>query len=103
MTNFANLKNGNITINNYRFVDAQSTTLEDLVETHRQEKDEYLTAIVDNTLFVSEIEKGNWSAFFTGIDGMDNLCFEEEGHNIIVNSEECALEEARNIWGITVE
>lgn len=103
MSNFVNLKDGEITVNSYRFVDAEVTDIEDLMESKRQDKGETLVATVENKLTIFKTEKNLWSAGFTGIDGMDNFCYEEEGHNICAETEKEAIQKAESVWGLTNE
>lgn len=56
MTNFANLKNGQITINTYRIPDASVTTLEDLLECYEKETEETLTASIESDEDLRRVE-----------------------------------------------
>jgi len=47
MTNFANYKNGQITVDTYRLVDAVVTDIADILEALESESDEILTASIN--------------------------------------------------------
>lgn len=56
MSNFANYKNGQVTISTYRFVDAQVTDIEDILNAVEKESDEILTASIDSDEELAAIE-----------------------------------------------
>lgn len=47
MDNFANYKNGEVTINTYRFADAQVTDVADILNAIETESEEILVASID--------------------------------------------------------
>lgn len=48
MIKFLNLKNGILSINTYRFVDATLTSQDDIISSYKNGSDECLTASIDN-------------------------------------------------------
>lgn len=56
MNNFANYKNGEVTINTYRFPDAQVTDVADILNAIETESDEILVASIDTDEELAAIE-----------------------------------------------
>lgn len=91
---FLNLKNGALTINSYRFVDALDTEQADLYQAFKNESGETLTASIEQKLvFDADLKV----AIFTGLSGNDEFCFEEEAHNVATFEDACA------VWGLDSE
>lgn len=56
MNNFANYKNGEVTINTYRFPEAQVTDVADILNAIETESDEILVASIDTDEELAAIE-----------------------------------------------
>ncbi|MEX1669098.1 hypothetical protein AB4876_09255 [Zhongshania guokunii] len=56
MSNFANYKNGEVTINTYRFPDAQVTDVADILNAVETESEEILVASIDTDEELAAIE-----------------------------------------------
>ena len=56
MNNFANYKNGEVTINTYRFPDAQATDVADILNAVETESEEILVASIDTDEELAAIE-----------------------------------------------
>ena len=56
MDNFANYKNGEVTINTYRFPDAQVTDVADILNTVETESEEILVASINTEEELAAIE-----------------------------------------------
>mgnify|MGYP001547256937 FL=1 len=56
MVNFANYKNGQITVNTYRLPDAMVTDIDDICKAFKAESDEILTASIDTEEELKRIE-----------------------------------------------
>ncbi len=102
MNYFLNLKNGQLSINTYRFPDAQVTTQDDLYKSYRKESEEILTASIENELRLVDSAQG-WIAVYTGLTGTEDFVFEEEGHNIDGETENDRIENALLIWGADID
>jgi len=56
MNSFANYKNGKVTINSYRFPDAQVTDIDDILNAAKKESDEVLVASINTDDELNKIE-----------------------------------------------
>jgi hypothetical protein len=53
---FVNYKNGDVSINTYRFADAQVTDVNDLLKSHDNQSDEILVASIDTDQELQKIK-----------------------------------------------
>ena len=91
---FLNLKNGQLSINTYRFADALATDQEDLYSAFKNETGETLTADIEQKFKYDADLK---IAQFTGLSGADEFCFQEEAHNID------SIEDGYAVWGLDAD
>lgn len=99
---FANLKNGNLTVNTHRLPAATSTTFDDLINAYKTESNECLTAIIESKLEILNTATG-WIAVFTGLTGSDEISINEEAHNVSYGSSEEELINNANVWGADLD
>ena len=101
---FANLKNNVLTVNSYRFPDAQVTTLDDIMLNIDEETGECLTAIIDSRLDIFKNDVDEYIAEYTGVTGSDELAYHEEAHHIYyVGDDLNELVNKCNLWGADLE
>ncbi|MGZ8220090.1 MAG: hypothetical protein ACXWT0_00430 [Methylobacter sp.] len=99
---FANLKNGVLTVNTYRFADATATTFDDLLLEYKNESEECLTASIENKLEIFNTATG-WIATYTGLTGSEEISISEEAHNINYGSSKEDLINNANVWGADLD
>ena len=101
---FANLKNNVLTVNSYRFTDAQVTTLDDIMMNIDEETGECLTAIIDSRLDIFQNDANEYIAEYTGVTGSDELAYHEEAHHIYCVGDDIAdLVNKCNLWGADLD
>lgn len=95
MNFFLNYNNGNLTVNSYRNINAEVTTLEDLYEAVQENREEILVASFEqNFKYHPELKIATFSGVCASSETGFEICVNQEAHN--VESEEAG----RSIWGL---
>lgn len=95
MNFFLNYNNGNLTVNSYRNINAEVTTLEDLYEAVQDNREEILVASFEqNFEYHPELKIATFSGVCASSETGFEICVNQEAHN--VESEEAG----RSIWGL---
>lgn len=92
---FLNYNNGNLTVNTYRKVNAEVTTLEDIYEAVQENREEILAACFEQEFeYQPEFKIATFSGVCASSETGFEICVNQEAHNI--ESEE----EGRFVWGL---